>query len=113
MRLKVSNKYWKIKLFTPEEFADKLGSSGENAAALTDLDKRTVYFITTELTEGHVRHELFHVYFSLSFVNSANLDMNQTEEVAAEIMAMYGEEYIANSRKVFAWLQKQLTEITK
>jgi hypothetical protein len=105
MKLKISDVTWKIQLLTVDKFTAK---NGENCYGITDTDAKVIDFRRDAVTAAVVRHEIFHAYFTLSLVASSNLSMDQTEEVCAELMGKYGEQYIRDSRKVFNYLQKRM-----
>lgn len=103
MRLKIIDSYWKVKLITRDQF----NAEFESGEALTDTDGKTVYFIKGAVNENVVRHEIFHVYFSHTLITSSDLTMDQTEEVAAELIGKYGKDIIEVSDKLYKRLMKQ------
>ena len=109
MKLKIADNYWKVKLLTRKEFDNKF----ENGCALTDIENKTIYFVRDNINKNTVFHETFHVFFSLALVASSELTMDQTEEVAAEVMGKYAEDYIRISRKMFNMLKKELQKTNK
>lgn len=104
MKIKIADSFWKIKLLTRKEFDKKF----ENAYALTDVENKILYFSDDSVNRNTVNHEVFHVFFSLALVASSDLTMDQTEEVAAEVMGKYAEDYIKITRKIFNLLKKEL-----
>ena len=105
MKLKISDVTWKIRLLTVDKY---IAEYGDDSRAITDVHAHTVDFRRDIVTLELVRHELVHCYFALAMVTSSQLTMDQTEEVFAELMSKYGEQYIQNSRKVFNYLQKRM-----
>lgn len=76
----------------------------ENSEAETDIEKREVYFRRSGVTLLTVRHEMFHLVFSYSFSDTANLDSLQTEEMCAEMFAYQGQKILKLSDEVYLQL---------
>ncbi len=106
MRIKIVDSFWKIKLLTRDAFNKQFGDGW----ALTDTENKVVYFCRDNTTRNTVNHEMIHVWFSLAFVASSSLNMEQTEEVMAELMGKYAEDYIKSCRKVYNWLKKEMSK---
>ena len=68
---------------------------GKDSDAVTYTHDREVYFNKSRLLPGVIRHELIHVMVASSGVNSANLDVEQMEELCAEIYESHGPEMSA------------------
>lgn len=67
-------------------------SHGKDSDAVTYPHDRDCYFNKSRLLPGTVRHELMHVFVASSGTNSANLTVEQMEELAAEIFEQHGPE---------------------
>lgn len=65
---------------------------GKDSGAISYLGDKDVYFDSSQLSPGVVRHEVFHVYVASSGINSAGLTADQMEEVAAETYESFGPE---------------------
>lgn len=110
MKLKIGDENWTIKLLSQKDFAS-LFQEGE---ALTDTTKKTIYFIKEKVAYSTVAHELFHSYFNLSLISSTNqMIAEDVEEVCAEVLAKYLDDYYLNCKKVNKWLKKQLIKKSK
>jgi len=78
----------------------------ENAEAETDTESKEVYFRPEGVRMSTVKHEIFHVFFSYTLTNTANLDSLQTEEVCAEMYSYRDKQMAALSEEVLAELIK-------
>ena len=78
----------------------------ENADAETDIEKREVYFRRNGVTLLTCRHESFHILFSYSFTDSANLDSLQTEEICCELYAYQGKKIDNLAEEIYTELVK-------
>lgn len=67
-------------------------SHGKDSDAITYPHDKEVYFNKARFLPGAVRHEVFHVYVASSGINSANLTVDQMEEVGAELYEHHGPE---------------------
>lgn len=65
---------------------------GNDSDAVTYPHDREVFFNSDRLTPGVVRHEVFHVFVASSGTNSANLTVDQMEELGAELYENHGPE---------------------
>lgn len=76
----------------------------DDAEAEIDLQLKEIYFRKGMLTIEKVRHELWHLYFNYCFVETANLEMAQVEEVTCELFAYRGPTIIQRADEMFAQL---------
>jgi hypothetical protein len=67
-------------------------SHGKDSDAITYPHDKEVYFNRARFLPGAIRHEIFHVYVASSGINSANLTVDQMEELGAEIYEQHGPE---------------------
>lgn len=65
---------------------------GKDSGAISYLGDKDVYFDSSQLSPGVVRHEVLHVFVASSGTNSASLDASQMEELCAEIYETHGPE---------------------
>lgn len=72
--------------------ASYIRSHGKDSGAITYLGDRDVYFNSSQLSPGTVRHELMHVYVKSSGTNSASLSPDDVEELCAELYEVHGPE---------------------
>lgn len=66
--------------------------NGKDSGAITYLGDRDVYFNSSQLSPGIVRHEILHVYIASSGINSASLTADQMEEICCEVYEVFGPE---------------------
>jgi hypothetical protein len=78
----------------------------EGNEAETDFDKREIYFRKEGVKLVTVKHELFHLFFSYTFTDTANLEQIQVEEIACEIYSHQSEKIDALSKEVYEELVK-------
>lgn len=80
---------WDFYCLTPAQY---VRSHGKDSDAITYPHDREVFFNKARFLPGAVRHELMHVYVASSGTNSANLTVDQMEELCAEIYEQHGPE---------------------
>lgn len=67
-------------------------SHGKDSGAISYLGDKDVYFDSSQLSPGVVRHEMLHVFIASSGINSASLDTSQMEELCCETYETHGPE---------------------
>jgi hypothetical protein len=82
--------------------------NGELAAAYTLPETKEICFNSNELNIRVVRHELGHAYYDSLCVGSANLTVDQSEEIWCDILAERGPEIMRLAKKLHAELKKLL-----
>lgn len=75
----------------------------EGDIAVTKFSDREIYF--KGMSELDISHEVFHVYFGYSYVETANLSQGQTEEVACEIYSHEKHNMLKTEAKILKGLQ--------
>lgn len=105
MKIKLGDNNWKIRLLSPEKFFEI--HKDNNCGAVTDTGTFIIDFRTDEILMTHVRHELFHAYFTLTLTENSKMAKDDVEELSATIIGKYGEDLIKNSKKIYNWLKKQ------
>lgn len=103
LKLKIANQLWKFKVISSKTYDLKFEDDG--SAATIDLTDRVVIFNKNHMSIREIRHELWHLFFSLTHVNSAELNPLQTEEVSAELFAARGAEILILANKIFHQLK--------
>jgi len=98
MTVEILGNNWKIKVLKASTMQRKHGSK---VRAVTLPDTSTIEFCDTDLNIPLIRHELFHAYFAETSTVSASLTAEQTEEVAAELVAKYGEELVVKAQEIY------------
>lgn len=79
----------------------------ENCPAFVETNTNEVYFSDNyELNLTNIMHELWHVAINGLFIETANLDQSQMEEVSAELFSHQGEELLALGKKITRALLK-------
>lgn len=106
MQIVIGDQKWKLKVLSNEDYAREHGGS---TIAMTMRDYNLIHFVEDYVDMATIRHELFHAYMNQSCVYSANLSMQAMEEVCAEIMAKYLDEYQRNCMKVFKKIGNERT----
>jgi hypothetical protein len=94
---------WKVFLAEEEKY---IKIWGDTDAAHTLPSKKEIHFNDGELTQGIVRHELFHAFVSESSVDNSGLDGDQMEELAATLFEKHGDRITRLARKVYKELKK-------
>ncbi len=81
--------------------------SPSDAAAEVLHEKKEIYFRKGDIRLNIVLHEIWHVYFGYCYLDSASLDMGQTEEVSSSLFADKCETMIEKARLI----HKKLLEL--
>lgn len=97
---------WKIVVLNPSIFNKKHG----DCEAIMDDNEKYAHFKTDEITEKAVRHELFHIFCSYLYHNSAKLTVDQFEESVAELLENHLDEYYKLSTVIYNKIAKHKTE---
>jgi len=79
----IQSQPWTFHLTPTRSYIKEFGSG---SAAICLLNKKQVWFHIEEFTPSTIAHELMHILIDNSPHGSANLDADQVEEVAAEIL---------------------------
>lgn len=96
---------WTVHLQSNEAFDAQHDGEDRGATLISD---KAIYFNLDFLDIKVVRHELVHAYFSTLYVESADLTIEQYEEILAEFLEDYLPVIHAHSKKLF----KRLTSIS-
>lgn len=96
--LDIKGRNWSFVLLTDKSF-DKLHNSNEDPddnenVAMTIPSAFEVHFKKSNWNLKDIRHELGHLLYSMSLVNSANHKPDQVEETMCEIIAEHSAEII-------------------
>lgn len=78
----------------------------EGSEAETDFELKELYFRKSDLKESTVRHEIWHLFYSYTFTNTADLNSLQMEEVTAELFSYQGKKIDKLSEEVYSELVK-------
>lgn len=105
-RFMIRGDEWKIVIFCSTLFKKKHG----DCTAIMDTDERWIHFRTDRITKMVVTHELFHVFCSYLYHNSADLSNDQLEESIAEFMEKHLDEYYNLIPVIFNKIIKYKTE---
>jgi hypothetical protein len=93
---------------TQKAFKSKFKDSGE-AAAITNIVTRYIYFQPGYTDLPTIIHELVHAYYSTLCLHSASIEADQMEEIFCEMFAHNGKEILKQAYTV----QKFLREVAK
>lgn len=98
---------WKFCLLTDKQF-DKLHNLDEGIrVGMTVPDKHEVHFRKSDLMFKDIKHELGHVYKHMTGTNSAELTVENLEELFCEIIADYSLEINLVAERVLERFQAQ------
>lgn len=101
--IKVLEIKWKVSLLDADAFHRRFKEHAQGFA-LTDT-KEIVLLDDDDLTLGVVIHELVHAYFDGVCTSSACLDLDQQEEVFAELFETHGITLIRQARRLYKELR--------
>ena len=96
-KTKIYDDEWCIYLIDDEDEV----ISDKDAAAEVRHEKKEIYFRRSELRLNIVNHEIWHVYFGYCYLDSAGLDMHQTEEVSSSLFADKGATMIYKANEIY------------
>ncbi len=102
-RINIRGKRWTINLQLDNEFEEQ---HGKETWAITYGEERTIYFRPSHIDLPTIIHELFHAYCKELFLNSANLDIDQHEEVIAEFLGDYLSELNRKANQLHKWINR-------
>jgi hypothetical protein len=96
--LNIKGRDWTFRLMTDRNF-DKLHNSNENPednnnAAMTMPASYEIHFRKSDWCLKDIRHEIGHLLYSTSLVNSAKMQPDQVEETFCEIIGEHCSEII-------------------
>ncbi len=77
--------------------------------ALIKFEQKEIYFKPDGLTLNIVMHELIHLYLGYTYIDDADLNSEQTEEVCASLFADRGESIVIKAKDIYNKL-KQLRD---
>jgi hypothetical protein len=101
MRTKIHGHFWKFEVLEDDEFSKRFEEDkDEFTYAITLKDRREVYFRQSTLNIEVMRHEVFHVYASLTFTDSADVSRSADEEIYAEMFGVQGELMVKLSKRI-------------
>lgn len=103
-KMRIHGDLWEFYKITLEEM-DELAED-DSTKAITHLEEHTMFFVETEINKGLVIHELFHVEVSYMNLGSANISVDQFEEVVAEFLEYNLVKFTRLSNKIFNKINK-------
>ncbi len=104
IKIKIKDIEWSFAVLGDQEYVRKHGADSQG---ITDKDDKLVHFKESRLSLALVKHELLHVYFSSCCIDSATeLQAEDAEEIAAEIIAHHGEDLLKISKKLYNSLKE-------
>jgi hypothetical protein len=107
IKVQILGNTWKVYLHSEDSFSRKFNDS--DAAFVTTANKE-MHFNEGELTLTVVKHEIFHSYHDAMSVHSANLTVEQEEEVCCELFAAHGDHMTRLARKLYKELKSESGE---
>lgn len=107
MKINIRGKDWTIELHTEEDFNDK----HEGCTAITETTDRIINFHNGDLTLQTIIHELIHAYHAAGYTNSADLTLDQQEEIFAELFSEFGIQIIKDARKMRKILKEMAEDL--
>jgi len=100
---------WKVILLTKKDYSKQIG---KDSFALTDLDKKHIYFNEEEITLNTIYHELMHVYISSCCVDSTlSLKEENLEELCCQIIGDHITDILRKGRSIFKKLKTPKKEL--
>ena len=102
-QFEIRGEKWTARVLSSKYF-DKLHSDSTDANALCWKEKRLIDF--RKLTLHIVRHELFHAYYSTLFLDDTDVRASDIEEMLANFLPTYAQEYLKKSREIYSALKK-------
>lgn len=88
-KFKINEDTWMLYLLTEEEaieLDEKVNgddASGDPFAGMVTFEDRCLFLVESKANKGTILHELVHIYIDYMNLGSANLDVDQFEEVIA------------------------------
>lgn len=98
--IKVKGRLWKFILMTDRAFDKLHNANGGQNAAMTISTKYEVHFPKSCWDIVNIRHELGHVFYTMSSVNSSDLTPLQVEETMCSIFGSHGPEMMLIADRV-------------
>lgn len=86
---KIKGIEWKFYAQSPATYNRR---HGKDSHAITYTKDREIFFNISSLAPDYVRHEIFHAYVASCSTNSADLNIDQMEELCAELYGEHGPE---------------------
>ena len=80
-RITLQGKRWTYSVLSSGLYKKR---EGDDSDAMTHGSKRKMIFDASKLSLGACRHELFHAYCTNLYLNSAEISVDQFEEIVAE-----------------------------
>lgn len=110
-KMKINDDTWHFILITEEEALDvdrEINdlTEGFRALTLTGDDGRAIFIVEGSVTKGVINHELFHLYVSYFHLDSANIEIEDFEEVVAEFLESNLDKFIRIRNKIYNKLKK-------
>ncbi len=102
MRVDILGRSWKISTLEPETFIKRFE---QEYAGITLPTTREIFINTDELNLGTVIHEVTHAFLASLCLQSADLTVDQHEEVYCEVMAIHGANLGRMARKIYEALR--------
>ena len=103
-KIKIRDETWTFKLVSEKTLNKHFEEDW--AAAFVDTAAKKVLLAKEHIDLNVIRHELWHIFFSHTYTNSAILTPEQVEEVSADLFAAKGKEIW----DLAEFLQKSLLE---
>lgn len=106
-KFKLNEDAWEGYLVTAEELVEQYDEDDHvDNAAFVDLENKCLF-----ISEGHVKkeiigHELTHMFVESFKVNSANLDVDQFEEVFADFLGEDVDKFVKIRNKLYNRFKK-------
>lgn len=102
---------WELYIITNEEadeLDEKLNDSGGGfrALTLTGEDGRCIFFVEGNITKAVITHELFHLFVSYFHLDSADVTIEQFEEIVAEFLEANLDKFVKTKNKLYTALKK-------
>jgi regulator of sigma D len=102
--LKINEETWTFFLITEEEATEldqKLNDLEEGFKALTVLDDRSVFIVEGSVNQKIIAHELFHIFVWYLRLHSADITVDNFEEIIAELLENDLDRFLKIRKKIY------------
>lgn len=98
---------WEAYLVTKEELIEHYAEDGETEPdAFVDTENRCLFVSERCVSKEILGHELLHMFVESFHINSANLDVDQFEEIIAEFLGYSVDKFIKTRNQLYKKFKK-------
>lgn len=103
-KFKINDDTWSFFLITEQEAHEldqKLNDLDEGFRAMTVKEDRSLFVVEGNVTKEIINHELFHIYVSYFYLDSASLSNEEFEEIIAEFLERDMEKFMKKRNIIY------------